>query len=336
MSGWQRCQCLGDLGHAIIRFNQDAYVADATLPEPLAALRRRPYGQRCVERFNRDLLAALIDARPDIAWLEWPMLLHATTLSHAAWKLPNCRFVSFQDDNPFGSRPGEQRRWQYFLEALPQYDLHFVKRHSDVLQYQRRGAQRTRIFRHGFYAPLFSPLPQAYISPALRQDVSFVGTPLDHRTAAISELLIRHRVPLSVYGGRWRRTIVYHRRRPNFRGPVLAEDYVRVICASRISLGFVSSSNRDEYTMRTFEIPSCKGFMLAERTPAHQDLFVEGKEAEFFSSTEECADKIRFYLKQEPLRARVAEQGYRRCLDSDYSLQRSMAQAIEQIQTITK
>jgi spore maturation protein CgeB len=332
MSGWQRYQCLRELGHSVTPFNQDNYVAEALLQKPLALLRGRLYDEKTVERFNRELLTVLGDARPDIAWFEWPILLRAETLSLAASRVPHCRFVSFQDDNPFGSRPGERLRWHYFLEAIPHYHLHFLKRQSDVLEFQCRGARRTQIFRHGFYAPLFRPISPADIPSALRQDVSFVGTPLDHRTSAISDLLIRHRVPLRVYGGRWSRTLVYHRRRKSFRPPALAEDYVKVICASRISLGFVSSSNHDEYTMRTFEIPACRGFLLAERTPTHQELFAEGKEAEFFSSTEECADKIRFYLKQEPLRARIADKGHRRCLDSDYSLQRSVAEAVGQIQ----
>jgi spore maturation protein CgeB len=336
MSGWQRCRSLENLGHEITPFSQDDYVSRALLPKPLRLLTGRQHAARVVEEFNRDILAALLAARPDIAWLEWPMLLCRETLAEAARRLPGCRWVSFQDDNPFGSRPGERRRWQYFLEAIPHYDLHLVKRESDLAEFARRGARHTQRFQHGFFAPLFRPVPEPEIPGGLRQEVCFVGTPLDHRVAAISDLLVCHRLPLRVYGGRWNRTLVYHRRKACFRPPVQAEDYVRVICGSRISLGFVSSSNRDEYTMRTFEIPACRGFLLAERTPAHEGLFREGREAEFFGSTEECADKIRFYLKAETARRRIAEAGYRRCLDSDYSLQRSMAGAVAQIQLIGK
>jgi spore maturation protein CgeB len=86
--------------------------------------------------------------------------------------------------------------------------------------------------------------------------------------------------------------------------------------------------------MRTFEVPACKAFFLAERTAAHQELFEEGKEAEFFSSAEECADKVRFYLRADSERNRIAEQGYRRCLNSDYSLHSSVAKAVAQIQSL--
>ena len=88
--------------------------------------------------------------------------------------------------------------------------------------------------------------------------------------------------------------------------------------------------------MRTFEVPACKGFFLGERTPTHQQLFEEGKEAEFFGSVDECADKIRFYLNNEAIRNRVAEQGYQRCLNSGYSLHRSVSRALQHIQALSQ
>jgi hypothetical protein len=333
-SGWQRCQCLKDQGHNVVPFEQESYFSHASLPRAVQVLTGRFYDQQRVDQFNSDVLAAILDAQPQVAWLEWPMLLRSETLKRAAARLPECKWVSFQDDNPFGSRPYEKKRWELFLEAIPNYDLNFVKRESDIGEFLTRQAKSVRIFRHGFYKSLFRPIPQEEVSDSRRYEVSFVGTPLDDRAAAISELLVRHEVPLKIHGGRWNRTIVYHRHRECFGAPVLGEDYVRVICRSRISLGFVSSSHRDEYTMRTFEIPACKGFLLAERTPAHQELFVEGEEAEFFSSTDECADKVRFYLKAESSRDRIAEAGYRRCFESDYSLHTSVAKAVSQIQSL--
>jgi hypothetical protein len=333
MSGWQRCQALRDLGHKIIQFEQGGFLRRATMSKPVRLLTAKYYNEKVIDEFNHSILEATLTARPDLVWLEWPIILRGETLARAAQELPQCTFVSFQDDNPFGSRPGEQERWQCFLEAIPEYDLHFVKRPADVSELLRRGAKEVRRFTHGFYAPLFHPLSAGSIPPAMQQTVSFVGSPLDHRVDMIADLVNRHGVPLRVYGNRWNRTLTYYRHWECFRSEVLAEDYVKVICGSRICLGFVSSSNGDEYSMRTFEVPACKGFFLAERTPTHQALFEEGKEAEFFSSTEECADKIRFYSRNEPARDRVAERGYRRCLDSDYSLHKRLAEALNHLNT---
>jgi hypothetical protein len=334
MSGWQRCQCLEELGHEVITFDQQPYLERAGSSKAVRVLTGCFYDQKMVEEFNRDILAAAQEARPDIAWLEWPMLLHCEALADLASRLPRCKWVSFQDDNPFGFRPGEKKRWKLFLEAIPGYHMHLVKRQHDIPELRKRGAKSIRIFRHGFFERLFHPSPRERVGLGIGHDVSFVGSPLDDRPAVVSELLGHHDLPLQVYGNRWHRTLVYHWRRQHFYPAVLGQDYVRVIWDSRISLGFVSASNRDEYTMRTFEIPACKGFLLAERTSTHQDLFTEGQEAEFFSSTDECADKIKFYLKTDSARNRIAEGGYSRCLKSDYSLRSSVAKAIAEVRSL--
>jgi len=334
-SSWQRCAVLKELGHEVIEFHQEYYHGGTSFGRRLMRrLIRRPFESKRIRRFNDDLFRALRDVQPQIAWFEWPQMLLAETLEAAKKNLPNCLFLSFQDDNPFGLRENEARRWKYFLEAIPLYDLHFVKRRSDIKEYKDRGARHVEIFMGGFYDKIFHPLPDGSIPARYRHEVVFVGTPHDRRVGMIQGLIRRHKIPLHVYGNSWNKTLVYHLEKKHFHPAVLCEEYVQVIAGSRISLGFVSSSNRDEYTMRTFEIPACKGFLLAERTPVHQELYEEGKEAEFFSSIEECADKIRHYLSSESARKDIAEAGYRRCLLSGYSLKRRLSDAIERLNRI--
>jgi spore maturation protein CgeB len=85
--------------------------------------------------------------------------------------------------------------------------------------------------------------------------------------------------------------------------------------------------------MRSFEIPALGSFLLAERTPEHAALFREGEEAEFFSSVEECASKIRIYLADKPRRAAVARAGQRRCLEN-YSMTEAISRALDQANQI--
>jgi spore maturation protein CgeB len=142
-------------------------------------------------------------------------------------------------------------------------------------------------------------------------------------------LFERFHIRVKVFGDRWKRTWVGWRYPRHFSPAAYSEAYVNAISNSKISLAFVSSSNRDEYTMRTFEIPGSGGFFLAERTPKHQELYEEGKEAEFFSSVEECADKIVFYSNHESARQRIAAAGYERCVRSDYLLSSRIRESLK-------
>jgi spore maturation protein CgeB len=112
---------------------------------------------------------------------------------------------------------------------------------------------------------------------------------------------------------------------------VYGDDYARALTGSRIGLGFLRQVCADQHTTRTFEIPACGSLLVADRTPEHQGFFAEGQEAEFFGSTEELVDKVRFYSANEVARKRIAQAGMERCATSRYAYVHRMTDALEQI-----
>lgn len=336
MSGWQRAQALRELGHQVIEFPHDGYPDLSPMARVLSRFTNVVFDPEVVVCFNQDFLSKFSEAKPEVAWIEKALMLLPETLCRAKELLPECVFVCFQDDDPLGFRIKERPFWTHFIEAIPLYDLHFVKKKVDLVEFSACGAARVELFLGGFYPGMFRPNPQEGIPPKFKNDVSFVGTAIDHRVGVIGDLVRKHKIPVNVYGTLWNRKPLYYRHRSLFHPGAVEHEYVNVICGSKISLGFVSSSNRDEYSMRTFEIPACKGFFLAERTPKHLELFEEGKEAEFFGSPEECAEKIRYYLGHEDERSKIAEAGYQRCVGSDYTIHRSLSDALARVTDIGK
>jgi hypothetical protein len=331
-SNCQRLDCLRQLGVSVQAHNTGIYSASLSLYNRLRKkLTRAWYSADDIRGYNEGILNACVGAAPDFVWFEWPLQMERQTLMHIRERWPQTLIVCFQDDNPFGDRKYERPRWRKFINNIPLYDVHFVKRLSDVVEFSKRGAKRMLLFQHGVYEPLFHPDNRPITQRGPQIPVSFVGTALDHRISYIAELISSHRIPLQVYGARWNRTWVGWHQKGHFFGSISSNDYTHVIWDSRISLAFVCSSNHDEYNGRTFEIPGSAGFFLAERTPKHQELYEEGKEAEFFSSTEECADKIKFYLNNEEERRKIATAGYERCIRSDYRLVSRMREALDQL-----
>lgn len=326
-SGRQRLDSLDSLGHEVTGFALDAFDARSRL-EVLVRTRLpvRRYRSSDERRLCEALLGAIRASRPELVWMEKALLATRSTLEQLRSAAPQASFACFQDDDPFGARLHELAHWSNFIDAIPAYDIHFVKRAANVPEFLARGARRVELIMHGVYPRLFRAPPSG--QPGFLHDVVFVGSPLDHRVHDIGELIGKHEIPLSVYGNSWERTPPFRRFRERFHPGVAAEAYAAVLGRSRIALGFVSSSNRDEYTMRSFEIPACGAMLLAERTPTHAALFREGEEAEFFASAEECADKCRFYLANEAARARVAARGLAWSLRPEVSLRARMAEAL--------
>ena len=59
--------------------------------------------------------------------------------------------------------------------------------------------------------------------------------------------------------------------------------------------------------------------MLGQRTEEHDFLFKEGKEADYFSTKKECLEKVKYYINNINIRSEIAENGYLRTRNSDYS-----------------
>lgn len=116
-----------------------------------------------------------------------------------------------------------------------------------------------------------------------------------------------------------------------WRGPGLHEDrdYAAAILASKVCLGLLSKGNRDKHTTRSLEIPSLGGLFCAERTSEHLALYEEDREAVFWSSAEECAEKCLALLKDEPRRRAIAEAGHRRALKNGWFNEKVLARILE-------
>lgn len=332
MSGWQRAKAMENIGCQKKEFTYDRYEEKwNTLQSILHRMTGNPFDKDMLKVFNRDFFFSIADYKPDIAWIEKPLMLFPETLKECKRRIPGCVYVCFQDDDPFGKRSGEEPLWKYFKQSIPLFDIHLVKKDVDLEEFPRHGAKRVMKFRGGYFGRIFRPYDYNSLSSQHKWPVSFVGTAIDKRINIVSDLLGRHKTDLHIFGNSWNRHWVYYRHRGRFHPAVHSEDYAKTVAGSKISLGFVSFSNRDEFSMRSFEIPACRGFFLGQRTAVHQALYREGIEAEFFEDADECADKIRFYQAHDSAREMIASAGYERCMGSDYSLEGSIRRAMKEI-----
>ncbi|HEV2169641.1 MAG TPA: glycosyltransferase, partial [Candidatus Binatus sp.] len=111
-------------------------------------------------------------------------------------------------------------------------------------------------------------------------------------------------------------------------------DYRLAIAGAKISANLVRRANRDDHVMRTFEIPACGGFMLAERSDAHEQMFCEGKEAAFFASPDEFVAKVRLYLSCDNARKTIAAAGHRRITQGSHAYADRLEEILRAVQSV--
>jgi spore maturation protein CgeB len=325
----QRLQAFRRRGWRADPFDTDPYVlAGGRISR---ALRIRLLVGRQVERLNRDLIAATRARQYDWVWFDKVLFARSATVRAVA--ATGARTVHFNPDNPFGTRrdPG----WRLFMAAIPAYDVHVLPRISNFAEYRGMGARHCLLMPFGYDAQSHFPPPAGWSDADRTIDVGFVGTPFDRRKEFFLDLWRRHGIAVSVRGSHWDRVLSADENRGlNAAGPVYGADYREIVWRTRISIGLVSHGNRDEYTTRSFDIPACGGFLLAERTAGHQAAYVDGEEIALFDDAAECARQIRHYLPRAQERERIAAAGRRRAEVSGYSNDDRVAQVIGALEAL--
>jgi len=327
-----RVTALGRLGYEVRKFDTTQYMNEGGWFWSAA----RFYTLRgpTIARFNADILRAVEEYRPTHIWLDKASFLWRETA--AKMKALNAYLIHQNDDNPFSPRkdPG----WRLIVEALPEYDLHLVPRRVSFADYRKAGAKDIFWFVPSYEPSLHYPPPEGWSDENRTIDVAFVGFPHDKRPKYLYELWKHYGFKIKVWGDhRWgrkwpRAKLPVDGRTALYQGASLTYDqYRETIWKSRISLGFVSNLNLDEFSGRSFEIPASGGFLLVEDTPGHREMYRDGEEAIFFNSVEDCAQKIQRYLPDEEARTRISRAGRLRASTSGYDTDSRVAQVMNYI-----
>lgn len=323
-----RLRALERLGAKIVPFNTTPFESRFRL---VRSLSHRLNTGPPLASLNRQLRSFILAQQPapDIVYIDKGVWIRPETLSDVADRT-KALLVHFTPDAALTSG----YRSRHFVRAMGLYDLCVTTKVWEVPRYKAEGARRVMLTTQAFERSRFFPVPP---DPALASDVAFVGVykrgyapPL----RAASSL----GVGLAIWGRGWRRYARTHTWASHaVRGDgIWGLDYPRALCSAAICLGLLSKLIPETSTTRTFEIPACGGFLLAERSDEHRAFFDEGREAEYFASHEEMQDKIRFYLAHDEKRRAIAEAGRARCLSSPYSNDDVMDRVLQEIQTVQR
>jgi hypothetical protein len=339
---YQRFRALKDLGYRVIglSFVQIGYypgITDNIIGFEIKLLKRifnklgYPFDSLNINKKTIDLMKYF---NFDLIWEEKALMLEPHTILEFRKIKPEVKVIFYSEDDMFA----KHNQSKYFLKCLPLYDLIFTAKsyNCNPEELPSLGARKVIFFDQTYDKYLHRPVELSDEEKELFvADVSFIGTFEENRAEKIL-YLARNGTKVRVWGNGWSKWINKH---PNLiieDKPIYGDDYVKAICATKINLCFLRKVNRDLQTSRTFEIPACGGFMLAERTDEHLRLFKEGKETEFFDANnpEELLEKVKYYLENEDERMAIARAGREKCVRSGYSHHDRLKYMFEQLEKL--
>lgn len=187
-------------------------------------------------------------------------------------------------------------------DAIPNYDMYVTTKRLTVSDLQAAGARNVSVMDFA-YKPAIHFQDPGVASGDFRSDVVFIGTYDKDRADALARVAALTSATLRIWGTGWQRD---HRLR-DLAGPaVFGREFRLAVKGAKVVLNFVRHSNRDDHSMRTFEVPACGGCMLSERTAPHDQWF-SGLPSSLFDGTADLIAKLQQLLGSSALRAEVAE-----------------------------
>jgi spore maturation protein CgeB len=232
--------------------------------------------------------------------------------------------INYATDDPFNSSVSTRE----LIESISLFDIYACTKLAIMDDVAKAGSPNVAYVRFGYKPEVHFPEAPANEEERgkFESDVVFIGG-CDADRARLFNALVREipSLKLALYGGHWNR---WSSLRRYWHGFAIGRDFRLALYGTKIAINLVRRANRDDHVMRTFEIPACGSFMLAERTATHEQLFREGHEAVLFSSVHEAVEQIKFFLPRASQRSQIARAGMRRILDGQYSYSDRLAELV--------
>ena len=324
----QRMISLSELGHNITAIDTDPPAerkAKRTFSRRLITL---CFGQQDYVGANAQIRKSLSDSNHEVLWIDKGLTIDPQTLQYG--RDVGSTIVGYSPDDMLNGHNQSKQ----FLRGIGLYDVFFTTKSYGVEELTRLGCARVFFVGNAYDKSTHYPIRVSAATKArLGGKVGFIG----HYEHARSESIMRignAGIRVRVWGSGWSKV---KNSQPNIKcelKSVWGVEYSSAICSFDINLAFLCKANRDRQTTRSIEIPACGGFMLAERSDEHLELFEEGKEAEFFGSDDELVDKVRFYLVNQTVRQRIAYAGRERCIKGGYSNHERLSQMLVRIRDV--
>ncbi|MCZ2223422.1 MAG: glycosyltransferase [Chitinophagales bacterium] len=198
--------------------------------------------------------------------------------------------VNYNPDNPFifsGRGSGNKN----ITNSIALYDLHFTYDTTIKQRIEIEYSIPCKILPFGF------DIDENLYKECLQEDevikVCFLGNPDKQRATFINSLLDKG-VQIDLYGNSWNKFI--HSTNATIFDAVYGKDFWKILRKYRVQLNIMRVHNPTSHNMRSFEIPSIGGVMLAPDTEDHRTYFTPNEEIFLYKSIDECVEKIRTIL----------------------------------------
>ena len=269
-------------------------------------------GRVASRAFSREVVDDCRESRP--AWMLATGVAPVDASALEELGTLGVRRIVYLTDDPWN--PSHRAEW--FMEALPLYDLVFSPRRANLNDLERLGCRGVRYLPFAYAPEVHYPDPP--VTPgearAFASDVVFAGGADTDRVPYVQALL-KNGFKVALYGGYWER---FRATRLHSRGHADPAALRKAIGGAKVALCLVRRANRDGLAMRSFEVPAIGACMLVEDTAEHREIFgAPDRAVAYFRSSGRNGAKVRRLLDDPIERGRLASEAHRLIVEGGHT-----------------
>tara|TARA_B100001248_G_scaffold261640_1_gene253464 strand:+ start:5001 stop:6035 length:1035 start_codon:yes stop_codon:yes gene_type:complete len=275
---------------------------------------------------NQNILSKIESSSYDVIFIVKGNHIFPSTLSTIKKNYPHVKLINWSLDDMFA----KHNRSYFYTLNLKKYDLVVSTKSYNLDKYELPSLGAKKILFQNNSSYQFDYMKTIKRNENYKYEVCFIGTAEKQRFKSMN-YLARNGIKVTIFGSGWEKK-QYSDFHPNLTincQNLEGRDYFKAIASSKISLCFLRKINRDRQTLRTVEIPSVGGFMLAEYSEEHASMFEDFHEASFFRTDNELLQKVNFYLQDDLLRENIAKKGKERA--KSYNMIQSAEKILEEL-----
>lgn len=238
-----------------------------------------------------------------------------------AWASERIPTAMYYDDCIRGSGKALEKVVRFAKKA----DLFYLTGEGELPFYRQKGIQAR--FITGGVDPEYHRRveePEEFY----QSEVAFIGRP---NTPERVEFIraIGERFQLKVYGSGWEKYGI----QPTLRD-VYAPEYQQICGGAKVVLGWNIDNTVELYfSNRTWYTLGCGGVLLTQYSPGLERIFQRGLHLDWFTTLEECIDRIEYYLQNPQACEVLREEGFRLAHEK-YSFQELAKKILTDIQSL--
>ncbi len=280
-----------------------AYILKKIFPKFMTFDTKENYFQEGKEKMNKNLLELVKKEKPDcliMAFFNDEFYLETLEEIKKINKKIKTVLISCDEDLKYDD-------FYRFISLF--FDYKIISQKQIIPEYKKDR------FKNLFQHMDFNNFNLRPIKIKKEYDVTFIGRPKADRAEMI-EYLVDNGINLALFGWDWYN---YPKLEKVYKGFLNAEDYNKVINQSKINLCFTKAGYEEEsglYNLKgkLFEVAECRSFQLVEYFKPLLEFFKEGKEIILFKTREELLEKVKYYLKNEKEREKIADKAYKKII----------------------